>query len=233
MPSINYTVVPLSFNSNGTPRYRAQVQRKGTVHQDDIINRMIKGTTLTRPDGLAMYDALISTHVEFLLDGFWINTPLVNCQLSIRGGFESAADSYLVGRNITVATTSPGTALQGIGDLITVTKDEHLKLGPNPIQVLDLNNPGVENVLTPGQTGTLAGRRMAFDPTDPEQGVFLIAADESKIRIELYAKIMPAEVIFVVPTGLTPGEYELEVRVRVNDEPKVRRGLLDQLITVP
>jgi hypothetical protein len=233
MPSINYTVVPLSFNSNGTPRYRAQVQRKGTVYQDDIINRMIKGTTLTRPDALAMSDALITAYIEFLLDGFWINTPLVNCKLSIRGGFDSAADSYLVGRNLTVATFSPGSAMRTIGDLVSVTKDEHVKLSPNPIQLLDPNNLETENVLTPGQTGTLSGRRMAFDPTDPEQGVFLIAADESKIRIELYAKISPAEVIFVVPSGLTPAEYELEVRARVNDEPKIRRGLLDQLVAVP
>lgn len=70
-------------------------------------------------------------------------------------------------------------------------------------------------------------------PTDPKQGVFLIAAAESEIRIELYAKISPAELIFVVPTDLTSGEYELEVRARVNDEPKVRRDILDQLVAVP
>jgi hypothetical protein len=194
---------------------------------------MIKGTTLTRPDALAMFDALITAHIEFLLDGFWINTPLVNCKLSIRGGFDNLADSYLAGRNLTVATASPGSALRTIGDLVSVTKDERFKLNPNPIQLLDPNNLETESVLTPGQTGTLSGHRMAFDPTDPELGVFLIAADESKTRIELYAKISPAEVIFVVPTGLTPAEYELEVRTRVNGEAKVRRGALDQLVTVP
>lgn len=231
MDAISYTLVvnPLT---NGATQYRAVVHRKGTVNQDDIIDRMIKGTTLTRTDAVALIEAQNTAYIDFLKEGYWINTPLLNCKLSIRGNFDSAADSYVVGRNSVAVNTSPGVLLRSVGDNIQVAKDERFMLNPNPVQFLDPNNLVAENVMTPGAMGRVTGYRLAFDRTDLKQGVFLIAADESETRIEMYGKISPSELIFMVPTGLTRGEYELEVRTKVNNESKIRRGALEHSITV-
>ncbi len=42
----------------------------------------------------------------------------------------------------------------------------------------------------------------------------------------------PGELMFMVPDGLAPGEYTLEVRVVFQGGTELRRGALDKVLTV-
>ena len=55
---------------------------------------------------------------------------------------------------------------------------------------------------------------LAFDPGDPEQGVFFVKGDGSAVRVPEYSRIRPREIIFIVPTLPAGGEYAVELRVK-------------------
>ena len=84
--------------------------------------------------------------------------------------------------------------------------------------------------LTPGGTGRVTGRFLKFDVSDEVEGVYLINGTETKAN--LHTKTMPSELIFTVPSGLTPGDYVLEVRARLKGVKEVRSGLLEATLTV-
>jgi hypothetical protein len=79
--------------------------------------------------------------------------------------------------------------------------------------------------------GKLLGKHLRYDPDDPEQGLFLIAADKSEQRLSSDGIIMPGSLVFMIPAELTPGNYRLEVRVRV-DEETLSSGRLKDVLTV-
>jgi hypothetical protein len=70
--------------------------------------------------------------------------------------------------------------------------------------------------MTPGGMGQLAGEQLKFDPTDPAQGIFFVAADGSEARVEVVDKNTGGELIFLIPASLTSADYTLVVRSHLN-----------------
>ena len=62
--------------------------------------------------------------------------------------------------------------------------------------------------MTPGGLAQLDGHRLKFDPADPAQGIFFVAADRRETRVEEIARNRPAELILRVPP-LAAGTYPL------------------------
>jgi hypothetical protein len=79
--------------------------------------------------------------------------------------------------------------------------------------------------------GRLVGSRLKVDPDDPEQGIFFIAEDGRATRVEVIAKNVYSELIFLVPANLSPGTYRLQVRALFNQS-DLRAGHLGQKLTI-
>ncbi len=86
-------------------------------------------------------------------------------------------------------------------------------------------------MLTPGGMGRLYGARLKFDPSDPRQGIFFIAADKTETRAGCAAENVPQQLIFLIPP-LLAGTYTLEVRNLAEDSLALRRGSLGYALTV-
>jgi hypothetical protein len=99
-----------------------------------------------------------------------------------------------------------------------------------PVQYLSLSNGHTPNTLTPGGMGKLIGERLRYEPSDPAQGLFLIAADGSERRLPTDGVILPGSVVFMIPADLAPGAYRLEVRVRFEPE-TLSLGRLKDVLT--
>jgi hypothetical protein len=95
----------------------------------------------------------------------------------------------------------------------------------------DLTTGEHNGAITPGEMTQLVGRRLKFDPTDSQQGLFFIAADGPETRVDKVGRNKPAELIFGIPASLTAGSYKLEVRSTLTGG-ALRVGALDDLLIV-
>jgi len=86
-------------------------------------------------------------------------------------------------------------------------------------------------VLTPGGMAQVTGHRLKFDPADAAQGVYFVAEGGGETKVDVVGRNKPAHLMFIVPQGLAPGDYTLEVRATVYSE-DVRTGALDAVLTV-
>lgn len=102
---------------------------------------------------------------------------------------------------------------------------------PQPGECI-IPNSADNSTLVPGGGVKLRGHNLQFNEADAEQGIFLVADDQTRTRIEVVLHNTPRELIFLVPNTLTSGEYTLEVRVRYGND-NIRTGILESPLNVP
>ncbi|MCB0175299.1 MAG: DUF4469 domain-containing protein, partial [Anaerolineae bacterium] len=78
----------------------------------------------------------------------------------------------------------------------------------------------------------LRGHNLQFDEADPQQGIFLVAEDQTRTRVEVVLHNTARELIFLVPNTLASGSYTLEVRARYGND-NIRAGVLESTLNVP
>ena len=215
--------------------YMARVRHVGIARMETIIERMIqRGSTITRPDIVSVLEDYYAVIESLLLEGMSVTTPLDHFSLSVKGIFRGADDTFDPARHRLHATIVAGPrlrkALQEGGEMV---KEEMVKPYPNLVDYLDLNSGERNGILTPGGMGRIIGHRLKFDPADPQQGIFFIAADGTETRVSVVGKNKPRELIFLVPEGLTAGEYRLEVRVLSRGKRERYSGTLEATLGVP
>ncbi|MBE7550905.1 MAG: DUF4469 domain-containing protein [Anaerolineales bacterium] len=219
--------------TNGANHYRAIVQSSGTITMNDIIKRMVaRGSTTTEADAYAVLMDFFTIVEGLLLDGFRVNTPLVNCGMSVKGNFDGQTDGFIPSRNWIEATTSPGPQLRrAIQINAQAQKQPAGEVRPRPLEYTDLNSGERDSRLTPGGMGQLAGDKLKFDPADTSQGIFFSGGKGDEVRVEVVGKNTNTELMFLVPAGLPSGDYTLEVRTMLNSS-SLRSGSLNATLTV-
>ena len=219
--------------TNGADNYRAMVRFAGSIDLNGVIDRMMaRGSTITRADALAVLEDYHETIAELVLQGFKVITPTANYGLSVKGNFTGQSDGYDPSRHRPAAQVNPGAHFrQAVESRAHLQKQEATLPHPRLLEYTNLNNGDGNQALTPGGMARLSGYRLKFDPADPEQGLFLMAADQSTIRVEVIGRNTPNELIFMTPSGLAPGQYTLMVRVRFGQN-SVRIGLFEGMLTV-
>lgn len=214
-------------------QYRAVVQPSGTINLDGVIERMLlQHSTVTHADILAVLKNYQMAVESLLLEGYNIVTPTANYRTSIKGSFNGQSDGYTSGRNTIEATLSPGLQLRrAVQERASAQKQEANERRPKLLDYLDLNSGELNSIVTRGGMGQVVGYRLKFDPTDPTQGLFFIAADNSATRVSVVGKNSAVELMFMVPAGLTPGDYSLELRTTMGNG-VLRTGTLAATLTV-
>lgn len=213
--------------------YMAMVQPIGAADLDAIIERMIQqGSTVTKADTVSVLEDYFTTIENMLLEGMNVNTPMANFGTSIKGVFNGRTDSFNASRHQISATISPGTRLRNaIAQRAQPSKQEASKPTPNPLEYIDISSGTRNGILTPGSMGQIVGHRLKFKADDSNQGIFFIAANGTETRVTVIGRNMPADLMFMVPTGLNTGNYTLEVRAAFASE-DIRKGTLAAKLTV-
>jgi len=86
---------------------------------------------------------------------------------------------------------------------------------------------------SPGQIASITGLLLKFNESDPQQGIFFIAADGSATRVTNISKNKPSELLFFVPDELTSGTFQVEVRTILQNRKSLVVGrLFNQLVPV-
>ncbi|GIK43023.1 MAG: hypothetical protein BroJett011_68560 [Chloroflexota bacterium] len=229
--SISYSLQK-NYLTNGANNYRAVVQFNGVIDLEGIIDRMVaRGTVTSKASAMAALEDYFATIESAVLDGFKVTTPMETYGISIRGNFDGQTDGFTPGRHSTEAVVSPGPRLRrAIRDKVHPQKQIATEVRPILLEYIDTNTGERDSVLTPSGLGQLAGHRLKFDPADYTQGIFLLGGEGSAIRVEIIAKNTATELIFLVPAGLAPGDYTLEVRALFSET--IRSGSLAPTLTV-
>jgi hypothetical protein len=230
--SINYALFKNHLTSDPDD-YRAMVLSNGTAELEDVIDRMIEqGSTVVKADILSVLEDYYTAIENMVLEGMSVLTPGANYGASIKGVFNSQADSFDPNRHQVRASVSPGKRFRkAIRERSQPAKQEATRPKPSLLEFTDLNSDVRNSVLTPGGMGQVVGHRLKFDAEDPAQGIFFVAADDSETEVTVVGRNMPGELMFLIPEGLTAGDYTLEVRAGFGED-DIRSGALDVPLTV-
>jgi len=227
---IRYSVVKNTL-IDGRKVCRARVHTVRMVPMEEIVDLVAAGrASVSKSDVLGVVELMGRVVGDLLADGYSVDMPWAAMRPSIRGRFESEEDEFDPNRHqIVVSATAGKRVRQRMRD---VRAEKVPRQIPEPI-VRRCENPetGESDILISGRCGKLYGHRLKFDPADPEQGVFFVAANRSETRVERVSLNQPSELIFTVP-ALDPGQYTVFVRARPRGCPKRLVGYLSEPLTV-
>jgi hypothetical protein len=119
-------------------------------------------------------------------------------------------------------------------------------ISKNPIQPIKQNHPAnipvlrncfnvVSNtrIVMSGSVMQVEGDYLYFDKNDIKQGIFLIEMNNKNIiKVATLVRIKSDNIIFMMPGGLTAGNYNLELRARCQQTGILHTGVLQGTIDV-
>lgn len=231
--SIKYALYP-NHLTDDPEDHLAIVQDQNSRSIEDIIDIMInRGSTVTKADALSVIEEYEAAIAEVLNNGDSVITPLMKVSASIQGVFEDEFDAFDPSRHYVRLNVHPGERISEIAGNATVERIQASRPEPHPQVFKDVITDTTNESITSGGVGELRGSRLKVDPSDTDQGVFIIASDGAETRADTYIRNKPANLIFMIPDSLTSGDYELEVRATINDSDKIRSGHLDATLVMP
>lgn len=206
--------------------YLAQTQTVGTVTEEELISEMVsRGSTLTRAEAMSFLEEFFLALKKSLIAGYNVNTGLFNIMPSILGVFNGIDDTFDPARHSVRINITPGIKLRAIEKEFKPVKNEAVKPVPSLISFKDVASGLVNQLVTPGGVGQLAGHRLNFDESDPTQGIFFVASNGTATRVATMVRHKPAELIFMIP-ALSPGNYYVEVKAASRNSKDIRIGRL-------
>ncbi|WP_309386785.1 DUF4469 domain-containing protein [Cerasicoccus frondis] len=116
--------------------------------------------------------------------------------------------------------------LSGVTDLEKLTE-------PNILPILqrlyDHGSGFYDSQLSPANTATLKGGLLNYNPSNNDEGLFLInLADQSETRVEQVPHNLPKELLFLVPADLpAASSFALELRKRFTENGALRASRLE------
>jgi len=212
--------------------YMAVVQDLQSKTQEEIIDLMIsRGSTVTKAEVLSGMEEYANAIEQLLRDGCAINTPLFNLSPSVRGVFSGPEETFNSAKHSVQINITTGTRLSEISKTITVERVDGYSPRPRIKYVYDLGSDSRNKVLTPGNIAQVRGSRLKFDATDEQQGIFLIATDNTETKVTTVSRNKPAQLDFLVP-ALAAGEYRLVIRTLFSNTKTIRSGQSDFVLTI-
>lgn len=212
--------------------YRAQVEMSRSFTMSDVVTEMLKrGTSMTPTDVNAVLNLFHQVIGDLITDGYAINLPLCNGQVSISGVFTGPDDSFDSNRHVLKYNLNPGLLIRDAAKKIKTEKTDPADKLPYIEQYLDVLSQTTDDVLTSKGIGEIQGSRVGFDAADPEQGIWFVATDGTETKVATMAMNKPSKLIFMVPE-LAAGEYELLLKVRYYNGKMLRKVVHRKLLTV-
>ena len=212
--------------------FMAVVQNQQSRSQEDVIDQMIsRGSTVTKAEAFSVLEEYAIALVQLAQEGYAVNTPLFNLSPSIKGVFNGDEEAFNPARHTVKINVTPGTRLKEAASQIVVKRVQGASPQPDPLYLDDLGSGTRNEQLTPGNIAQLKGSRLKFDTADPQQGIFLIAADNTETKVVTISRNKPAQVDFLIPQ-LATGNYRLEVRAVLFAGQEARSGTLPAELNV-
>lgn len=192
---------------------KAVVIPKASLDIEDLIIRIIRrGTTLTETDVRAVLNLFMQEACQVVVEGNFLNTPLVNIRPSIQGVFDDPTDTFDSKRHLLTATVSIGTLLTDAMATATVSKQAgSSERSPDIVMFLD-SKTNTNTLASVGGIGTIVGTELKFDINNAAEGVFFKDQKSGTVtKVVDYAQRSTNKLVFIIPASLVAGNYTLTV----------------------
>jgi hypothetical protein len=183
---------------------------------EDVLQNMIMASEVALQEGQRVR-----------LDG------LVELFPRICGVFDGADDHFDPRRHLLDVGCVAGARIRRtVRDRATAGRVEGLPPSPFLQEFMDLGSETKDSLITPGNIGIIHGWRLKFNQHADDEGVVLIPTEKSSLfKVEQIQCNKMSELVFVIPDYLPQGDYELEVRARLDHDPIVRAGRLGVILS--
>jgi hypothetical protein len=231
--AINYAL----FKNNlieSTSKFFGKVLSKDSVGTEGIAERMLaQGSTITRSDIYAVIEDLIKAVEAMLLDGKRVNIgDFIQLYPGLKGQFSGIDDSFDRSRHKIVVRATPGVRLRKTIESKANVKRVEKSSGDALLYYYIDSGSGTRNeTITPGNIGSIMGKRLTFNAEEADEGIYFIAEDNTETKVTIVQKNKPSELVFLVPPGLAAGTYRLVIRNRQFTD-KLNNTEIDQTLTV-
>jgi len=196
--------------------YYAVVVPTASVSQEEFLNRLASaGSTLNLADMLAFLQVFGTTMLQSLLNGETVVLGFANFSVSIRGVFNSAADTFDPSRGHTMMIQiEVGPVLRNPFTQQAVAQKQVAAL-PEPILVQYKNaNTGELNATAKsGGLGQINGDKLKINVAAADEGVFFVPATGPALKVAAFTHNAGTNLAFQNPV-LTAQNYTIEVRHR-------------------
>ena len=181
---INYYLQPNPFTPDSN-NHSARVLCHEVYDQDRVIEEMLlSGTTITRADATAVFDEFYSVIERAVANGHTVNLPIVNFKAGVGGVFDGKADFFERGRHKKSVNVRAGVRIKKAVENAEMVKVFRPVVQPILIEYTDYNsNNSIDSILTAGGIGQVIGKKLKFDPGNPEEGIFFIASDGATTKV--------------------------------------------------
>lgn len=209
----------------------AQVTGYECVTEKEIVEYITrKGSGVTTAEAMGNYQEIMEAHEYFLKMGYGIRTAFLKARPTITGVFKDKNDTFDPSRHQINFRVKFGKHYKETSKNVQTEKTEAMPNNPLPVDFKDVTSDTVNDSLTPGGVAVLTGSRLKFDAADPNQGIFF-QLNGTTTKVSTIITMQPSQLIFLVPQGLTAGEYTLEVRALLKGNKDLKKGALkDSLI---
>ncbi len=202
--------------------YRLVLHTGDLATFEDFIRHAEGGSTITRADAVAVLTAAAEWVRRRAGEGREADLgPMGRSRLGMKGVFETIPDRVEdADVTLTISWVLPGAMKRAVakaGAKLVRERVEPEPKRPNLVEARRILSGGTPDEqpgrYLPGEPIRLYGARLDYDPTRPDEGVFLVAAGGVETRVELVAINTPKQVLFIMPTDAS-GAYHVHVRRR-------------------
>lgn len=219
-------------------KYAASVRLAGSVGLEEIADRIVEqGTTVRKPDVLAVLENALTACDSMLLDGMRIQFGgLVDLFPKIKGSFDGPTDTYDPSRHQIDVGAMCGKRLRShFRESANVERGEAVKPVPSLVAFSQVPSPANPLSIVTGNIATIDGYRLKFNPLAADEGIYFVptSGPVSPIKAAAIQKNTAGQLVFLVPSMLPGIPYYLDVRTRYTPEGELRTGRLDGVLTAP
>ena len=230
--AIQYSLQKNNLETGGES-YFARVKRNLNIQEEDLIDMMAaKFTTVSRHDIKAVLSLMSELVKEQLLLGNTVSTGIFHAGVTIKGIFDHYKEELGTEKHSYHVNMRPAkilsAAIQADAKAVRLAAS---KPEPQIEELIDFSNNNVNSTATAGASAQINGRNLRYDISDPLQGIFFKnSADNEEYRVDMVNALSPAKIIFLVPPGLSAGDYQIISRAAFGTE--IREKSFKHSITV-
>lgn len=188
------------------------LESAGGLTLNDVLDEMRKEDTGLRKETLAhAVDLYHRTLAELVLNGYSVNTGLFRIVPQFKGLVEDGV--WNPETNSIYILMQQDKVLR---DAISETSVKILGKKGSAAYIIssqDTTTRATDGSATPGRTFRLKGKNIKVAGTDEAVGVYLLASDGNKTKLDMDRVVVnnPSEVIVLLPADLKEGNYELQI----------------------
>jgi hypothetical protein len=212
--------------------YLVRSNNSDIVEVDELVNTMASGrTTLSKPDIIGCLHLFLEELIKLVADGKHVKTPVGSFYLSASGRLETKAQAFTPGigtlnHEITLHFRTNKTIEAKMKSQARWERVESFDTTAAAIDTLHIVAREAGESARAGDTIRIVGRRLKFDFSDLECGIFIENENASQ-RCLIYPDIAPSKLIAVLPADLTAGTYNLVVVTKPNGK-NLKTGYYDK-----